>query len=328
MSMPAPRSITSQDITPLYGASAKAVWESNCLLGESVLWDSRKNQLFFLDIKGGELFELPLRDFQARQRWSVPDMVSSLALSEDGRLFGTSKFGLVEILIPESETDVIDLKGVLLCGAGAAGNRFNDGKASPDGTYWAGVMDDAETGQSLGALWRFGKENVVTTILDNMLVPNGPAFHPSGTFAYFADSARLTLFRVNIGLDGSPEVPVPVLIFSEGLGYPDGMTFDGDGNLWVAFWDGGCIRRFSPDLSKIEELILPVPRPTSIAITSQGLFVTSARIGLNQESFRKSPLSGSLFQIEGLDVPVGPDYRYAVFKGDEDFQCIGSFLQK
>lgn len=308
--MSTPRFVTSRDITVLEGAAVTPVWRCNCQLGESPHWDRDNNRLLFLDIKGGQLFELSLDSLKIRRSWPIDDVVSSLVQSEDGRIFGTSKFGLVEVEIPKMPEKPAQLRDVLRCGSGGVDNRFNDGKAGPDGSYWAGVMDDAETGKALGALWRFGQDITVTTIMDKMLVPNGPAFHPSGEFAYFADSSRSTLYRVNIGSRGDVDAPVPVLKFSEDLGYPDGMTFDATGALWVAFWDGGCIRRFSPGLSKIEELALPVPRPTSIAITGQGLFVTSARVGLSEDAFLSAPLSGSLFQIAGLDVPIGPDYRY------------------
>src|SRR3546814_1919467 len=73
--------------------------------------------------------------------------------------------------------------------------------------------------------------------------------------------------------------------FDEGEGSPDGMTIDAAGDLWVAFWDGWCLRRFSPDGSCRETLQVPFQRPTSCAFAGpqlDRLVITSARTGLSE----------------------------------------------
>lgn len=300
------RTVTASEITPLPGARVSCVWETECLLGEGPHWDRDENRLLFLDIKGGGLFVLPLEGDAPRRRWSVSDMLSSVVQDRDGELLGTTRHGVVDVLIPDDDTGTVQLTDRFRSGAGAPDNRFNDGKAGPLGTYWAGVMDDAETGEALGALRRYGPDGTFRTVLDDMLVPNGPAFTPDGRHAFFADSARRTLFRVAT-VSGS--VPEPVLQFEDGLGYPDGMCCDAAGYLWIAFWDGGCIRRLSPDLATIHQIDFPVARPTSIAITPDRLYVTSARIGLESDELERAPLSGALFAVDGLAVAPGPDYR-------------------
>jgi len=101
--------------------------------------------------------------------------------------------------------------------------------------------------------------------------------------------------------------------FGEGEGYPDGMTVDAEGCLWIAFWDGWCVRRFSPEGERLAELKLPVARPTSCAFGGSNLdrlFVTSASIGLSVEDKASQPQAGGLFLLEpgvrGLaDTPFG-----------------------
>ena len=91
------------------------------------------------------------------------------------------------------------------------------------------------------------------------------------------------------------------------------MTTDAEGCLWVAFWDGWCLRRLSLAGEVLERLELPVQRPTSCAFGGAGLatlFVTSARVGLSAEALAAQPAAGSLLAcptaVPGLPAPLFP----------------------
>jgi sugar lactone lactonase YvrE len=89
--------------------------------------------------------------------------------------------------------------------------------------------------------------------------------------------------------------------FAEADGHPDGMTVDSHGNLWVCFWDGWCIRRISAEGEVTETIGMPVQRPTSCCFGGPDLdklYVTSASLGIEEDSLAMQPCAGGLFLLE------------------------------
>ena len=178
-------------------------------------------------------------------------------------------------------------------------NRFNDGKLDLKGRFWAGPMDDAEEAPT-GSLYRLDADLRWSVQDHGYRVSNGPAFSPDGRWLYHADSADRVIHRMALREpEGDLAERGEFARFDARHGYPDGMTCDAEGCLWVAFWDGWCIRRLSPDGAILCEVRLPVARPTSCAFAGAGLdrlFVSSA--------------GGPLFQLEpgprGFATPAFP----------------------
>ena len=100
---------------------------------------------------------------------------------------------------------------------------------------------------------------------------------------------------------GSATSRRPFIRFDESFGVPDGMTVDAEGGLWVAFYDGWAVRRFTPDGTLDRTVELPAARTTSCCFGGPGLdqlYVTSARDGLSQSQLAEQPHAGALFVIE------------------------------
>ncbi|HET7143869.1 MAG TPA: SMP-30/gluconolactonase/LRE family protein, partial [Anaerolineales bacterium] len=85
------------------------------------------------------------------------------------------------------------------------------------------------------------------------------------------------------------------------LGWPDGMTSDTDGNLWIAMWGGAQVTKWNPKSGILLEQI-PIPALQTSACVFGGrhmneLYVTSARKGMSEADLKKYPLSGGLFKV-------------------------------
>jgi len=63
--------------------------------------------------------------------------------------------------------------------------------------------------------------------------------------------------------------------------YPDGMSVDSAGCLWIAFWNGSCIRRYSPEFELLETVDFPVRFVSSCAFAGSDLktLVVTTAIG-------------------------------------------------
>ncbi|MGW5660808.1 SMP-30/gluconolactonase/LRE family protein [Streptomyces sp. NPDC003758] len=175
------------------------------------------------------------------------------------------------------------------------GRRGNDAAVAPDGSLWAGTMryDEAPGG---GTLSRITGDGTVHTVLDDVAVSNGTGWSPDGRLMYYVDSPTRRIDVFDVGDDGLPAGRRALAHVERG--FPDGLTVDADGCVWVALWDGGAIHRYTPsgDLDRVLEL--PVERPTACAFGGADLadlYITTARTGLQAPH----PLSGSLLVVPG-----------------------------
>ncbi|MEU1481033.1 SMP-30/gluconolactonase/LRE family protein [Streptomyces sp. NPDC005760] len=185
------------------------------------------------------------------------------------------------------------------------GRRANDAAVAPDGSLWAGTMryDEAPGG---GTLSRITGDGTHRTVLDDVAVSNGTGWSPDGRLMYYIDSPtrRVDVFDHH---DGHIEGRRTFVAVEDGAGFPDGLTVDADGCVWVALWDGGAVRRYTPDGELDRVITLPTPRVTACAFGGPDLtdlYITTARVGLDAPH----PVAGSLLVVPGAGkgVPQQP----------------------
>ncbi|MEO7787544.1 MAG: SMP-30/gluconolactonase/LRE family protein [Sphingomicrobium sp.] len=274
-------------------SAIRLVADVKALLGEGPLWVARDAALYWVDIKGHRIFRL---DDAGRREWSTPMRVGSIAPRAGGGFVAGTEDGFFTFELGEEAifTAIGDPEAHL------PDNRFNDGKVDRHGRFWAGTMDDTEQA-AVGALYRLGADHRWMMQDEGYGVTNGPAFNRAGDVLYHTDSARRRIYRLALSPDGTLGPREIFAYFKGDEGYPDGMTVDAEDCLWVAFWDGWAIRRFSPSGEELAAFDVPVQRPTSVAFGGPALdrlYVTSARIGLDDAALAVQPLAGGLFMLE------------------------------
>lgn len=265
-------------------------------LGEGPTWDAAARRLIWVDILSARVHTYDPSTGR-RTVMATGQHVGAAKPRADGGLVVNLRDGI----------GLYDTAGAFswLVSDPVAGRRGNDAAVAPDGALWAGTMryDEAADG---GTLSRVTPDGTVARLPDAVTISNGTGWSPDGRLMYYVDTPTL---RIDVfDVDGEritgrrPFVTVP-----SGQGWPDGLTVDADGCVWVAFWDGSALRRYTPDGRLDRTVELPVRRPTACAFGGPGLrdlYVTSARTGLEAPH----PLSGSLLVLPdaGRGLPGTP----------------------
>ncbi|WP_221030187.1 SMP-30/gluconolactonase/LRE family protein [Actomonas aquatica] len=188
--------------------------------------------------------------------------------------------------------------------------RCNDGKCDPQGRLWAGTVP-LDWGNFTGALYRVTAAAGPAAQRRQTGCSNGLAWSPDGRFCYFIDSLTGLVDRYSWSADTGTIFNRETLAnYSQVDDTPDGMCIDAEGHLWVAFYNGHCVRRLDgltgAELAKVE---LPVAQVTSCAFGGPDLatlYITTAFEGLDAAARAPQPLAGSLFtcqpDVRGLPV--------------------------
>lgn len=263
--------------------------EAKATLGEGPVWDARTQNLYWVDILNKKVFAWDQTIAE------VDDFVGCLAPQPNGHLILGKRFSFVD-LDPDTGHQAI-----LAAVSEPAANRFNDGKCDPAGRFLAGSMDMNEK-NATGRLYRFdGKK--VETLISNVTISNGMAWSPDHKTFYYIDTPTREIcaydYDITHGEINNRRVAFTV---PESMGWPDGMTSDMQGNVWVALWGGAQISKWNPRTGKLlEQIPIPALQTSSCAFGGKNmneLYITSARVGMSETALSKYPLSGGVFKVE------------------------------
>jgi sugar lactone lactonase YvrE len=262
-------------------------------LGERPVWDANTNRLIWVDINAGQLHRFSA---EAGDSIIITAGVSVgaaapragggyvLAAADGFRLIGADGQPVGQPARPAGMPESV---------------RFNDGACDPAGRFWAGTAaTDGRAGT--GSLYRLDPDGSVTEVFGGVTVSNGLGWSPDATVFYYTDSgeaqSRVRAFSFDIQT-GSLADERDLVRFAPGDGIADGLVVDAEGCLWIAMWDGGCVRRYSADGEPLAIYPVPASRPTCPGFGGPGLdelYLTTAWEGLEGERRHGDPLAGHL----------------------------------
>lgn len=292
--------------------------DAKAALGEGPCWDATRQRLYWIDIYAGNLHVYdPVTGDDRIHTLGQP--IGCVAPARSGRLMLALREGLatLDLFSARDSADFLaapTLKFLAQPELHLLENRFNDGKCSPDGRFLAGSMHQPET-QITGSFYSLSPDGTLKTLLSHIGISNGLTWSPDHKTLYYIDTPTHNVVAYDYDLTtGDIANPRTVVSVPAEFGWPDGMTSDTQGRLWVALWGGASVTVWDPASGQLIER-LPIPAKNVSACTFGGpgrnqLYITSARKGLDDATLAAYPLTGGLFRIE-TDVEGMPAFEFA-----------------
>ena len=279
------------------------------LLGESPLWHPLEQVLYWCDIPGRSLHRHDPAN-GVNTAWSFECEPASAAPLQDGALLLAMRDGLWRF-------DPSSGKRQRLAEApyDPARQRFNDGKADPQGRFWVGTIDELR--EPRAALYCFDAGRLERRA-EGIAVSNGLAFSADGRTLYWADTRGHQVlafdFDGDLGrLSGrrvfaqfAPRLADQPL--SDYGGRPDGAAMDSEGAYWVALFEGRRLLRLAPDGRLLRDIALPVQCPTMPCFGGadlRTLYLTTSRENRPPAELERDACAGHVLQMR-VDVPGLP----------------------
>jgi sugar lactone lactonase YvrE len=278
--------------------SAQLVLDARAELGEGPLWDPCVRRLFWVDILAGRLHAFDPAS-GADRSWLVGDRLGMVAPRARGGLVLALRDQLAAFDPERAEVPPAPLARPPVH---PPGNRFNDGKCDPAGRLWVGTKAD-DNAAGAGTLWRFSGDGRAEAMVTAVTISNGLAWDVARRRFYYIDTPTRTVaaydYDPDTGAIANRRVAIAV---GPEDGFPDGMTIDEDGMLWIAHWGGHQVIRWNPDSGRaLRRIRLPVSQPSCCAFGGEQLdrlYITSARENLGPDQLAAEPLAGGLFVAE------------------------------
>lgn len=265
------------------------VFYAGSSLLEGPVWDSTNKLLYCVSIEQGLIYQINPNSGEV-QSYPTKGSVGCVALTSDAQLISAEKGGIFKInprtgertYLTQFESDV-DL-------------RYNDGRFDPVGRFLVGTKSEKdffiEDTVVKGKLFSYfnGTQKVLLT---DLLISNGIGFSDKGDKMYFIDTPTKKVAQYSYDLSRGDLVFEKHIAEVDGEGWPDGMCVDLDGNIWVAEWEGGRVRKWDVSTGQVlDEVVVPCSRVTSCCLGGddlRDLFITTAR-------HEDDLLGGSLFK--------------------------------
>ncbi|AIP65043.1 SMP-30/gluconolactonase/LRE family protein [Burkholderia thailandensis] len=280
------------------GAASAATLRVDCrnALGEGATWCDATRALYWVDIEGARLWRWRAAGAQggaATDSWEMPERIGCFALTDDPDVL---LVGLASRLAffdarRRAFTPIVDVEPDLP-------TRLNDGRCDRAGAFVFGMKDEGGgSPRAVGGYYRLNPDlSLQRLALPPAAIANGIAFSPDGSAMYFCDSPTREIQVCDYRPGGDVDRIRPFVRLADDCGEPDGSTVDADGGVWSAQWGGARIVRYDAQGVETERIAVPTPQPSCVALDDGGrLYVTSARVGLDDGALARSPGAGGVF---------------------------------
>src|SRR5262249_18699522 len=166
--------------------------------------------------------------------------------------------------------------------------------------FWAGTMALDER-RGAGSLYRLDPDGRVHTMVTDVTVSNGIDWSLDGSRMYYVDSGArsIDVFDFDAASRRLSDRR-PLVRIERESGFPDGLTVDAEGGIWLALWRGSAIHRYTPDGQLDTVVRLPVTHATSCAFGGPDLadlYISSATIALSEAERAQQPLAGHVLRV-------------------------------
>lgn len=274
--------------------NVELVLDTKSDLGEGAIWNYKTGELLWVDITG-KILNFYNPKLKNNKEMLTGQMIGTVVPAESGKVMVALENGFYQL---DPETGAKKL--ISNPEEGIDGNRFNDGKCDPAGRFWAGTM--SSTGKRhAGALYRLDADGSVHKMIDNVGTSNGIVWSPDYTKMYYIDTPTRKVMAWDYNNEtGEISNPKTAIDIPEEMGYPDGMTLDSEGNVWIALWGGSAVGCWNPQTGELLRTVdVPAKNVTSVAFGDDDLgtlYITTARTGTSDEEHEKFPHAGGVFK--------------------------------
>jgi len=286
----------------------RAATEESFDLAEGPVWDPIRERLLWVDIRRGTVLVGALHDdrtISIVDRVPTPGMVGAVAASQAGDWILAGERGI----LTRSPGGVLSTGPAIL--TDDSGRRLNDAKVDPAGRFVVGTLKIDESPTTTERLVVVHPDGRLVDLDDDLSLSNGLGWSPDGTVLYSIDTVPRRVYARDYDAATGTAGPRRVLLaLDEGVN-PDGMCVDADGQLWIAIWGRGEVRRYTPDGVLTRTIELPSPHTTCVTFAGPDLstmVITTATKDLGDDELARFPLAGRLFTVDSGVRGIAPTW--------------------
>ncbi|NJM38785.1 MAG: SMP-30/gluconolactonase/LRE family protein [Akkermansiaceae bacterium] len=268
--------------------------------GEGPIW--WQGAIYYVDIEGHHVHRFDPAN-GAERSWEIGQRVGTVVPRESGGLVIAGDHGLFFL---DEETGA--LSPIADPESDKPDNRFNDGKCSPDGRFFAGTISLVKKNGD-ARLYRLDPDLSLHEAFGPVTNSNGIAWSADGSRVFYIDTPRKEVLVFDY--EGGHLRNMRGCISTAHIeSSPDGLAMDADGNLWIAFCHGACVICFSPETGEeLRRVELPCLETTACAFGGADLTDLYVTTGIHRSVVEEH--AGRLFVIRGLGVRGLPANAFA-----------------